>query len=116
MDDLTGLSDSALIDRLQRGAFSYITDYTDAETGLVADTSRPESPCSIAVVGFALSCYPIAVKNGWMSTSRSPGCRGRMHAGSRDRSWPYPASAVSTMVCASRRRVRRWSAPWKLSA
>src|SRR5580693_6937753 len=67
MDELTGLSDSALLDRLQRGAFSYITDYTDAETGLVADTSRADSPCSIAVVGFALSCYPIAVRNGWMS-------------------------------------------------
>jgi hypothetical protein len=67
MDELTSLSDSALLDRLQRGAFSYITDYTDAETGLVADTSRADSPCSIAVVGFALSCYPIAVKNGWMS-------------------------------------------------
>src|SRR5258708_4534211 len=67
MDDLTGLSDSALLDRLQRGAFSYIADHTDAETGLVADTSRADSPCSIAVVGFALSCYPIAVKNGWMS-------------------------------------------------
>ena len=69
MDGLASLSDCALIDRLQRGAFSYITDYTDPETGLVADTSRPESPCSIAVVGFALSCYPIAVKNGWMSRS-----------------------------------------------
>jgi hypothetical protein len=67
MHDLNSLSDAALIDRLQRGAFSYITDYTDGETGLVADTSRPDSPCSIAVVGFALSCYPIAVKNGWMS-------------------------------------------------
>ena len=60
-------ADSALIDRLQRGAFSYIVDHTDAETGLVADTSRPGSPCSIAVVGFALSSYPVAVKNGWMS-------------------------------------------------
>ena len=67
MNELTSLPDSALIDRLQRGAFSYIVDYTDAETGLVADTSRPGSPCSIAVVGFALSCYPVAVKNGWMS-------------------------------------------------
>ena len=67
MHGLASLSDCALIDRLQRGAFSYIIDYTDPETGLVADTSRPESPCSIAVVGFALSCYPIAVKNGWMS-------------------------------------------------
>ena len=66
MDQLTSLPDSALVDRLQRGAFSY-RRYTDADTGLVADTSRPGSPCSIAVVGFALSCYPIAVKNGWMS-------------------------------------------------
>ena len=67
MDALASLPDSALIDQLQRGAFSYIVDYTDAETGLVADTSRPGSPCSIAVVGFALSSYPVAVKNGWMS-------------------------------------------------
>ena len=37
------------------------------DTGLVADTSRQGSPCSIAVVGFALSCYPIAVRNGWLS-------------------------------------------------
>ena len=35
--------------------------------GLVADTSRPDSPVSIAVVGFALSAYPIAVERGWMT-------------------------------------------------
>ncbi|OYV58228.1 MAG: hypothetical protein B7X01_03935, partial [Acidiphilium sp. 21-62-4] len=34
---------------------------------LVADTSRPGSPCSIAVVGFALSCYVVAVRRGWLS-------------------------------------------------
>ena len=67
MDQLTSLPDSGLLDRLQRGAFSYIAEYTDDETGLVADTSRAGSPCSIAVVGFALSCYPVAVKNGWIS-------------------------------------------------
>lgn len=61
------LSDAALVDRLQRGAFSYFNDNINAENGLVADTSRPESPCSIAVVGFALSCYPIAVERGWIS-------------------------------------------------
>jgi len=60
-------SDEALLDRLQRGAFEYFTGYANAENGLVADTSRPDSPCSIAVVGFALSCYPIAVERGWMS-------------------------------------------------
>ncbi len=67
MDGLTGLSDDALIDRLQRGAFSYLTEFANDENGLVADTSREGSPCSIAVVGFALSCYPVAVKHGWMS-------------------------------------------------
>lgn len=60
------ISDDALVTRLQRAAFSYFLDYADAENGLVADTSREGSPCSIAVVGFALSCYPVAVENGWL--------------------------------------------------
>ena len=60
-------SDEALIDALQRAAFEYFIRYTNAENGLVADTSRSSSPCSIAVVGFALSCYPIAVQRGWMN-------------------------------------------------
>ena len=64
---LATLPDDALVDRLQRGAFSYFSDYRNAENGLAADTSRAGSPCSIAVVGFALSCYPIGVKHGWMS-------------------------------------------------
>ncbi|HEY5265097.1 MAG TPA: glucoamylase family protein, partial [Steroidobacteraceae bacterium] len=67
MSALLKLSDEALLDRLQRGAFDYLTHYADPATGLVADTSRLSSPCSIAVVGFALSCYPIAVARQWMS-------------------------------------------------
>jgi hypothetical protein len=62
-------SDGRLTDRLQRGAFDYIRRYTNPANGLVADTSRPESPCSIAVVGFALSCYLVAVERGWLSRS-----------------------------------------------
>jgi hypothetical protein len=67
VSDLLSLSDDALTGRLQRAAFDYLTEYTHGETGLVADTSREGSPCSIAVVGFALSCYPVAVENGWMA-------------------------------------------------
>jgi hypothetical protein len=67
MSDLALLSNESLTARLQRAAFSYLIDYANADTGLVADTSRQGSPCSIAVVGFALSCYPIAVRNGWIS-------------------------------------------------
>jgi hypothetical protein len=33
--------------------------------GLVMDRTRQGSPCTIAVVGFALSCYPVAVERGW---------------------------------------------------
>jgi len=58
-----------LLDRLQRGAFNYLNDYANPENGLVADTSRAGSPCSIAVVGFALSSYPVAVERGWMTRS-----------------------------------------------
>ena len=39
--------------------------------GLVADTTREGSPSSIAVVGFALSCYPIGVERGWMTRAEA---------------------------------------------
>ena len=57
----------ALLDRLQRGAFGYFLEQTNPVNGLVADTSRAASPVSIAVVGFALSSYPVAVERGWMT-------------------------------------------------
>jgi hypothetical protein len=69
--DIAALDDDALIVRLQRAAFDYFTRHTHPVTGLVADTSRDGSPCSIAVVGFALSCYPIAVRNGWMTRAEA---------------------------------------------
>lgn len=66
MAALHELTDDALLDRLQRGAFAYFAENANPENGLIADTSRPGSPCSIAVVGFALSCYPVAVERHWM--------------------------------------------------
>ncbi len=63
------LTDEALLDRLQRAAFGYFETAVDPRNGLVADTSRRDSPISIAVVGFALSSYTVAVKRGWMERS-----------------------------------------------
>ncbi len=60
-------SDDALLERISRGAFGYFVENTNPETGLVADSSDPGDPCSIAAVGFALSCYPIGVERGWMT-------------------------------------------------
>ena len=59
-------SDDQLLDRFQRAAFAYFLENSNPDNGLVADTSRPGSPASIAVVGMALSCYPVAVERGWL--------------------------------------------------
>src|SRR5688572_3276470 len=37
------------------------------ENGLVPDNTRQGAPCSIAVVGFALTAYPIGVERGYIS-------------------------------------------------
>jgi hypothetical protein len=55
------------LDQLQRAAFGYFLQSVNPANGLLADTSRKNSPSSIAVVGFALSAYPVAVERGWMT-------------------------------------------------
>jgi hypothetical protein len=59
-------TDEALLERIQHGAFNYFIACGNAANGLIADSSDEGSPCSIAAVGFGLSCYPIAVSRGWM--------------------------------------------------
>jgi hypothetical protein len=56
-----------MLDQLQRSAFGYFLQSVNPANGLLADTSRKNSPSSIAVVGFALSAYPVAVERGWMT-------------------------------------------------
>ena len=60
-------TDEAMLDALQRAAFDYFVRQGNPLNGLVADTSRPGSHSSIAVVGFALSAYPVGVERGWMT-------------------------------------------------
>ncbi len=66
-------ADEQMIDGVQRTAFDYFLTHTHARTGLVADTSRPDAPASIAVVGFALSAYPVAVERGWIAREDAVG-------------------------------------------
>jgi hypothetical protein len=56
-----------MLDQLQRAAFGYFLQAVNPANGLIADTSRKHAPSSIAVVGFALSAYPVAVERGWMA-------------------------------------------------
>ena len=60
-------TDEALLDGLQRAAFRYFLEAANPANGLIADNSRANAPVSIAVVGFALSSYPVAVERGWLA-------------------------------------------------
>jgi hypothetical protein len=52
------------LDSLQRHAFTYFLNETNAVNGLVADRTQPGAPVSIAAVGFALAAYPVGVERG----------------------------------------------------
>lgn len=52
---------------LQRRTFDWFVRVTDIEHGLTPDRWPTESFCSVAAVGFALTCWPVGVENGWMS-------------------------------------------------
>lgn len=61
--------DDQTLDGLQRSAFNYFVHAMNPANGLIADSSRDNSPCSIAVVGLALSVYPVGVEHGSMARS-----------------------------------------------
>ena len=52
--------------RLQKQTFAYFLRETDVSTGLVRDSTHTGSPASIAAVGLALACYPVAAERGFM--------------------------------------------------
>ena len=52
---------------LQRITFDYFLKETNPENGLVPDSTRKGSPCSIAPTGFALAAYPVGVERGFIT-------------------------------------------------
>jgi hypothetical protein len=62
----TSLSAEGL-EELQRVTFRYFVDQTSAELGLVADTTRRDSPSSIAAVGLGLTAYVVGAERGFLS-------------------------------------------------
>jgi hypothetical protein len=69
-DDDADIDVAELIDRAQRHAFGYFEDAVDPASGLVLDSTQPDSPCSITGVGMALTAYPIAIERGWMTRAQ----------------------------------------------
>jgi hypothetical protein len=62
-------SENEMLESIQRDTFAYFLEQTNSANGLVADRTDPGAPASIAVVGFALVAYPVAVERGfWLRT------------------------------------------------
>ena len=59
------------LNRLESDTFKYFADEINLENGLIPDTTRTGSPASIAVVGFALTAYPIAVERKYLKRSEA---------------------------------------------
>ena len=53
--------------KLERDTFRYFADEMNPENGLIPDNTKQGAPASIAVVGFALTAYPIAVERAYMT-------------------------------------------------
>jgi len=64
------LSDEEL-SRLERDTFKYFAEEINPENGLVPDSTKQGAPASIAVVGFALTAYPIAVERKYLSRAEA---------------------------------------------
>jgi hypothetical protein len=52
---------------LQRHTFGYFVHEVNPANGLVRDNTRYGSPSSIAAVGLALACYPVAAERGYLT-------------------------------------------------
>lgn len=57
------------LETLQRVTFDYFLKETNSENGLVPDSTRQGSPCSITATGFALAAYPLGVERGFITRS-----------------------------------------------
>ncbi|HEV8599011.1 MAG TPA: glucoamylase family protein [Gemmatimonadales bacterium] len=62
---------------LQERTVGYFTREVDSETGLVKDSTRPESPASIAATGLACACYAVCAERGILPRAEAAGRVGR---------------------------------------
>jgi len=56
-----------MLEKLQHDTFQYFLREVNPANGLVKDTTRKESPCSITATGLGLAAYTVGVVRGWIS-------------------------------------------------
>ena len=54
------------LEQLQRDAVGYFLRAANPDNGLVADSSRPGAPCSIAATGLGLAAYVVGAERGFL--------------------------------------------------
>jgi len=62
-----------MLDGLQRDSFEYFSREHNPSNGLIRDNTGRKSPASIAVTGFGLAAYIVAVERGFMSRREALG-------------------------------------------
>lgn len=70
---VTRPNDKTMLGILQKESFEYFLNEVNEQNGLVKDNTSEDSAASISSVGMGLSCYVVAVKNGFIS--RTDGIR-----------------------------------------
>jgi hypothetical protein len=63
----SGTNADAMLEKIQREAFSYFLHETNPANGLVIDKTARNWPASITATGFALASYPVGVERGFIS-------------------------------------------------
>jgi len=66
-EDLSAVSDEALLEDLARRTFDFFWETANPENGLVPDRYPAPPFSSVAAVGFALTAYPIGIERGYVS-------------------------------------------------
>ena len=64
-------STEEFLDKLEKDSFMYFWELYDENLGLIPDSSREGSPCSIAAVGFGLTAFCIGVERGWVQKNQA---------------------------------------------
>jgi hypothetical protein len=67
------------LDTLQRDTFTYFKKETNLLNGLVPDSTRHGSHCSIAAVGLGLAAYPVAVERNFISREEAASITATLH-------------------------------------
>lgn len=65
--------DRGLLERIEQDTLQYFIRFSDRNTGLTQDSSRPGSPASIAATGFSLASLAIADSRGWLPHAQAYG-------------------------------------------